>query len=393
MKELISKRSEKIAEMEEIKEILLKENRSAMTADEKAKFETLKNEITGLNERIEGEKFLETEKRAEVKNIFVQGSERKIDAPAFNFEKAFRSFSTGKLDRSDRQAMEAVAKSEGVELRSNEFYIPNSFLKARAEQRAQTTSNSSAQGRVLQGSSLSFVPTPILYQALGVTVYDNLVGGKLDLVSAADFSVSFGTENSTITDASYIPAKATLTPRAVNATAAFSRELLNQTNPEIMNSIMDKFALIIDKAIDKELFNQLSGLTATVASASTYQHILTLEAGTNATPSAFLSSFKGRNYWKSKVRTATATDSNFIWANDNTVAGYPAMASPQVPNGLAVLGNFSEAAVGKWSGLVIIVDPYSSSRQNLINYSVIQMCDVKVVNAAAFAITKNGSFI
>jgi len=394
MKELKNKRAELIASMEAIKATLEKENRSAMNADEKSKFETLKLEITGINERIEADNFLETEKRAEVKNHFNVGVERK-EKESFNLAKAFREFSTNnEVTGFEKEYMEAEAKKDGVTISRGQLYIPASVLKARAEQRAQTTSNSSAQGRVLQGSNLSFIPTPILYQALGVTVYDGLVGGKLDLVSAADFSVTFGTENSTITDVSYTPAKVTLSPRAVNATASFSRELLNQTNPEIMNSIMDKFSYTIDKCLDLELYKKLSGLTNTISGVTTYANILTLEAATNAVPTAFLSSFRGRNFWKSKLRTATSTDSNFVWANDNTVAGYAAMASPQVPNGMVVLGDFSQAAVGKWSGLTIINDPYSNKRNNLVDFSVIQMCDVAIVNSAAFASCKaGGSFI
>ncbi len=391
MKELKNKRSELIASMEAIKTVLEKENRSAMNAEEKTKFETLKTEITGINERIEAENFLETEKRAEVKSHFQVGNDRK-ENQSFNLAKAFREFTTSnEVTGFEKEYMESEAKREGVALTRGQLYIPASVLKARAEQRAQTTSNSSSQGRVLQGTNLSFVPTPILYTALGVTVYDNLVGGKLDLVSAADFSVSFGTENTTITDVSYTPAKATLTPRAVNATASFSRELLNQTNPEIMNQIMDKFAYTIDKAIDKELFAQLSGLTDSISAVTTYANILKLEASINAIPSAFLCSFAGRNYWKQKIRQASATDSHFVWDDQNLVAGYQAQASPQVPKGMSILGDFSEAAVGKWAGLTIINDPYSNKRNNLVDFSVIQMADVKIVNAAAFASCKAGS--
>lgn len=396
MKELINKRDGLVKQAEEMRTKLNDEKRTSFTADERSAFDKIKNEITELNARIADEQFIEAESRNEAAKVLKSKEERNVST-TFNLEKALRNFTTtGAIDSNDQDYMFEAAKADGVNLKRGQLYIPASVIQARAEKRAQTTSNSSAIGRVNQGSDLSFVPYPILYNKIGCRVYEGLQGGKLDLVSMANYSVSFGTENTTITDASLTPAKATLVPTPVNATASFSRELLNQSNPAIIDQILNTFMVVIDAAIDKTMFAQLSGLTQTITGASTYANILTLEAGTNAIPTAFVTSFRGRNYLKSKEKTTSGTVGNYIWGGtqgDQEVAGYAAFASPQANNGLYALGNFQDMAVGKWGGLVIIEDPYSNKRNNLVDYSVIQMADVKVVNSQSFAITNGGSYI
>ncbi len=398
MKELVNKRSGMIAEMEAMQTVLKNEKRSAFNADEKVKFEGLKSSIVELNGQIENERFLDEQKRSEVKNFFVNENknENRSDEKSFDFGKVLRNAIAGKaqtgFEAEQIEATKEQFRKSGYEPAGNEIFIPASALKQRATNTLTTAAN---WVKVNQDSNLSMVRTSVLYPQMGVQVYSDLTGGKFDVPNLADITAVFATEDTSSNDISITPGKLTLSARFLPATASFSRNMLSQTSTEIQNQIMDAFVYATDKAIDKEIFTKISGLTASfTGNTDTYAKILQLEANLlDQSNVVFLSSYRGKNYWKSKIRQSAATDSAFVWANDNTVANYPAFASPQVGTAVCALFDPRQVAVGFWGGMILTVDPYSDKSKGNISIQVARMCDVGIINSAGFAVSKNGSYI
>ena len=58
---------------------------------------------------------------------------------------------------------------------------------------------------------------------------------------------------------------------------------------------------------------------------------------------------------------ASGTNGIFVYEGDNTINGYNAYVSNSMPNSTAVFANFSDIMIGFWSGLDIMVDPYTGS--------------------------------
>jgi hypothetical protein len=80
--------------------------------------------------------------------------------------------------------------------------------------------------------------------------------------------------------------------------------------------------------------------------------------------------------------------------------GYPAWASAQVPNNLTkgtssgiclaiLFGAYSQAVIGDWGMMEIIVDPYRLKKQGMIELTSFAMYGVAVKYAAAFAAMKD----
>jgi HK97 family phage major capsid protein len=85
-----------------------------------------------------------------------------------------------------------------------------------------------------------------------------------------------------------------------------------------------------------------------------------------------------RGTLKTTEKSATGTNANFIYEADNTINGYPAYVSNSMPNNTAVFANFSDILIGFWSGLDIMVDPYTGSASGTVRVVAMQDYDVAV---------------
>ncbi len=93
--------------------------------------------------------------------------------------------------------------------------------------------------------------------------------------------------------------------------------------------------------------------------------------------------------------TASVVTGKYMWTDDNTVIGYPAMTSNQIPEALtvgsatcsaAVLGAFQQMIIGFWggTGVEILVDPYSLSKSGGIRIVALLDVDMVLRHATAF---------
>lgn len=77
-----------------------------------------------------------------------------------------------------------------------------------------------------------------------------------------------------------------------------------------------------------------------------------------------------------------------IW-NDNSIAGYPAIASRVAPADTLIVGAFGEVVIALFvDGIEIVVNPYSDFTRGLISYRAWLSVDVAVTAPAAFAVAE-----
>ena len=75
---------------------------------------------------------------------------------------------------------------------------------------------------------------------------------------------------------------------------------------------------------------------------------------------------------------ASGTNGIFVYEGDNTINGYSAYVSNSMPDSTAVFANFSDVMIGLWSGLDIMVDPYTGSAAGTVRVVAMQDYDVAV---------------
>lgn len=225
---------------------------------------------------------------------------------------------------------------------------------------------------------------------------------------------------SNVTSSDVALALATLTPKTLQATTAYSRQLLAQSSVDIESMVTNELSIVhalaidlaaihgkgvageptgIYKAIGVNAFDATSGGTT-----MTYAKLLSM-VGLVATANAdsgslgwLMNPTMATNLKGLAMFTNTATP---IWNGDymnGNVAGYRAAASNQVSKSMTasdvvsggttmgcVFGDWSQLLIGFWGALELVVDPYSQKKQGLIEVTSFQLADVLVRHGESFA--------
>jgi HK97 family phage major capsid protein len=108
---------------------------------------------------------------------------------------------------------------------------------------------------------------------------------------------------------------------------------------------------------------------------------------------AYLTSPSAKGKWKTKSKDTGS--GMFIWA-DNMVNGYPAVSSNQIPAtgtyaNRSIFANWSDMLVGFWSGMEIIVDPYTQKKDGKIEIQIEQMWDTALRHPESFSLSTDSA--
>jgi HK97 family phage major capsid protein/HK97 family phage prohead protease len=209
----------------------------------------------------------------------------------------------------------------------------------------------------------------------------------------------------------------TMSPKQLMAKRTYSKQLLAQTagfaDRYVNEDLAQAHGLELDRAA---LFgtgntNQPLGVTAmsgigavaggTNGAAPGWSHVVNLEtaiAVANALMGnlAYITNNKARGFFKQAL-IAAAAGSDMIWGKDNTINGYKALASGQVPSNFVkgssgavcsaiLFGNWRELLIAEWGALDLVTDPYSLADQGLIRVISTQLVDVNARHTQSFAV-------
>ena len=203
----------------------------------------------------------------------------------------------------------------------------------------------------------------------------------------------------------------TLSPKTLQSTTAYSRQLLGLASYDIesmvRNEIAQAHALAVDRAslhgaggAEPTGIYNLSGVNSVamggVPSYGKFVDMVTAVASDNALAGALgFMTTPGMAGKMAQTLVASAAGSDFIFTGkfeDGLIAGYQAAATNQVSSTLGtgsdehgiVYGNWNDLLVGLWGATEIIVDPYALKKQGLIEVTSFQMADVQVRHAESF---------
>lgn len=209
----------------------------------------------------------------------------------------------------------------------------------------------------------------------------------------------------------------TMAPSVGMSSTAYSKQLLVQgsfdVNAWVMNDLTRVNAIGVDSAAlfgtgsgqPKGIRSQTGVTLQTVGAngaAADWPALVLAEtnvANANADigTMGWLVSPKVRGKWKTTLKSTTA-GSLYLWGENNTVNGYRAEVSTQIPDNITqgtgtticstpIFGVWSELMIGEWGGaLDVVVDPYSFAQQNMVQIVTSLMIDVNVRQPKAFNI-------
>lgn len=344
---------------------------------------------------------------------------------SYSIVKAIRecALSKGGLTGLEKEAHESAQKTLKRQMTENGFIIPHEVAtggfrrnmeSVRAELlamqiRALSAGSNTAGGfsvgtNLLSGSLIELLRNSTCIDQAGATTLSGLVGNVAIPKMAGGATAYWLPETGAVTASDQSMGQLALTPHRLAADTLYSKELVMQSSIDIEGMVRNDIAKVM--AIERDraalhglnaggeplgIFNTTGLSTAvTFGAAATWAKILSFEtnlAASNALVGnpVFITTPGTRGKWKNAVRFANTQTP--LWADDNTVNGYKAIATNQVASDKVVFGNFGDLIVADWAGIDVVVDPYSSKKNGQIEVTVTIWTDIGIRHPVSFCVS------
>lgn len=253
-------------------------------------------------------------------------------------------------------------------------------------------------------------------EQLGVTTLTDLNGNLAIPRQTGGATAYWVAEGAATTESQQAFDQVSLTPKTVSAYTDMTRSLLMQSSISVDQLVRRDLATVLALAIDSAGINgsgssnqprgvlNVAGIGSeaggTNGAAPTWDNIVNLEtkvANVNAAIGSlgYLTNSAVRGKLK-RTQRFSSTNGDPVWERDNTMNGYRAAVSNQVPSNLTkgsasgicsaiVYGNWADLIVGLWGGLDVLVNPYILSGTGSVRIEVFQSCDLGVRHPESFA--------
>ena len=432
--QLLQERKEKRDAAQAILDLAKKESRE-LTADEETRADKLLDEAEALNGEIETRQKQENRSRRLAglggsNPIPPRGPEvppedrsNPVDNPdpaKYSLLRAFRCMADKKpVDGYEGEISQEIAKRDGKSPQG--FFMPFA-LRAQPldgiERRAfDTTAGAGAVPTVIGPTLIEALRNRVVMSKLGMQMLTGLVGG-FDLPKLTGVSTAYWVaEGSGPTASNQTIGQVPFAAKTMGAYTDLTRRMMNQTSLDaemiVRNDILKVIGIEIDRSAlngsgssnqPKGILQNSSVPTYTVATPGAngdpvvYGDVIGMEstvaaANADVETMAYLTSAVGRGILKQTAKIGT-TFPTYIWGEDGTMNGYRAEVSNQVPSNLTkgsgttltalLFGDFSQAVMGFWTGIDLMVDPYTLSSSGGLRVVALVDCDFNVRYTQSF---------
>lgn len=247
---------------------------------------------------------------------------------------------------------------------------------------------------LMSDSFIDLLRKSLVLQTAGATIMTGLQGMVALPRQSGGATVYHVAESGSITESQLTVDQVTMQPRTIGALTDYSRRLLLQSSIDVENLVRRDLAQQIAIEVENQAINgtgtgsyplgflNVTGIN-TESGYTAFTDYVNAEAALS-TDNALLGTLGYmmnsalRGTLKTTEKSATGTNANFIYEADNTINGYSAYVSNSMPNNTAVFANFSDILIGFWSGLDIMVDPYTGSASGTVRVVAMQDYDVAI---------------
>lgn len=414
---LEARNREIIARQKELNAITEGEEARDLTDVEDTEFENLETEFQKNKTNLERQKrqkdrafaFSERGEKKEKEKLVKRHSITKVlSALAFPNKR--------QLDGVELEMHQEAEKEARTFNRDIEGYGIPSFFMGR-EKRDLTVGTNTAGGHTVAtelGEMIPYLQPKLMVEALGATVLSGL-SSNLDLPRNNGITSAVW-EGETDDNAESDPTfdKISLTPKRLGAYTDFSKQLLLQSSISIDNFVAQQLTRAIQIKLDATAINgsgsspeptgilNISGIgdvaIGTNGGAPTRDALIDL-TNSLATNNADMGSlaFLTTPTMRAKLQK-TKTDSGsglFVWNQPNSLIGYRAEVSTQVPSTLTkgsssdchaiIYANWAEFIMAQWGGLDLVVDPYTLAIKSVVRIVANSWWDFNVMHNKSFA--------
>lgn len=420
IKDLKDKRAKLIAELRAIDAKPAGDD-GDLSIEQRGRFDAIKAEIEQIDAQIERQTFIdEIDRRSAGEQISGTGDNR--------FDDQLRQFSlraaiammvpdlANSIDCGREREISAELQRRGLVPSQGGIMVPMQVFEQRV---ITTTAPVGGPGSNLVATDhlgnqfIDILRARMIVRGLGARVLGGLVG-NVDIPGLkASASAEWIAENSALSGSDMELRKVQMSPKHVGALTEFSRNMLLQTSPDIEQLIRADFADILAQALDRAAIkgggsNEPDGILETAGigsfNGSTWAGVLSaLEdlavANADAGSLAWATNPKVVRKLRSTLKVNSDAGAGFIMEGPNSLAGYNAAVSNNVPSTLPgaaspstndrsalIFGNWADLLVGYWSAVEILVNPYETTAYKKGNVQVrgLLTADIAVRHVESF---------
>ncbi|MDQ1345055.1 MAG: hypothetical protein QG586_585 [Pseudomonadota bacterium] len=285
-----------------------------------------------------------------------------------------------------------------------------------------TTSGTAKGGNLvatdlLSGSFIDVLRNKMVLPAAGARFMAGLQG-NVAIPKKTTSSTSYWVgENAAPTEGAMVFGQVTMSPKTLAAYVDFSRRLAIQSSLDVENMVRDDLTTGIAVALDEAGLggaktNGPTGVRGTSGigsvaigtngGAPTWASIVGLEKAVEVDNAllgslAYITNAAVRGKLKTTPKQSSGVEGNFLLGESATsLNGYNFLTTNAVPSNLTkgsatsvcsamLFGNWSDLIIGQWSGIDLLVDPYTGSKEGTVRVTAFVDVDVAVRYAESFS--------
>lgn len=402
-------KEKRAALVNEMRGILAGADKRALTADEQNKFDNLKTQITDIESQEARAAFLEGEERRLLGQS--AGSEHRDHANLegqvsisriLQAQMEGRALTGAEAEYAKEAERRTGRKAEGI-------FVPMSAFEQRGTVNTTTTGNDLVGTDHRPDQYIGPMRNALLARKLGVRVLSGLQGNVTIPKWKTGVSSGWVAEGGNLTGSDMTFDPVTLTPKHAGGITEMSRQIIQQSSPDVEQLIRDDLGYSLAQAIDSALIlgggaNEPTGVLATTGVQTANLATLSWANVLGMVQKLDLVNANAVNFLGStKVKAKLAGT-----LKSSGIAGYlmeggkmddiPVYFSNQVaekagtPNtGKLILGDWSQVLLGIWSEIDLLVNPYDSTAYARGGVLVRAMAtvDIAVRHPTAFAFAED----
>jgi HK97 family phage major capsid protein len=297
------------------------------------------------------------------------------------------------------EASEAAAQKLGRQSRG--ITIPQDVLRRDLNVGTATAGGNLVATELDAGSFIELLRNASALDQAGATVLTGLTGNVAIPRQSGAGTAYWVAESGAPSESQQTIDQVSLTPKTVAAYVDYSRRLMIQSSIDVENMVRADLATVLALKIDlaglygtgsnsEPLGLKLTtgvGTESFAAATPTFTEVVALESDI-ATANALLGSpvylmnAAMRGGLKTKAKDA---GSGLFVMEGGEVNGYQGILSNQVASNDLWFGNFADLIIGYFSGLDLMVDPYTNSTSGTVRVVAMQDVDIAVRHPQSFS--------
>ncbi len=386
--ELRNKRASQIEEMQTIVARMENEKDENKKNSDQTKWNELNKSVESLDNEI---KLIERQDELNKSIVSAKSNENEEIKAAKRYDlfKAIREARNGKLTGLELEMhQEAEKEYRNSNAGIDTLGIPSMIMRADVT----TTNQSTHVGNKVDG--LSIIKTPSLIEKLGLTIYDNIQGGKLTLPYTDQVDANFIDAGGSFAEYSIGNNALALAARSVGGYKSYSKDYLAQTSQSMQNAMLQDFNDSIWRAVQKDLFSEVGSLaemaaySGTTLSGITQKLFVDMESEIEAMDNA---SYVMTRPVMGKAKSTPKGSGDLMIMENNEINGYNAYGTNLVSNaGHIYFGNWKYGVIGRFgSGAIsLLIDPFSNKATDKIDIQASALYDTGIINPNGFSVIK-----